>query len=198
MDIFVSTPDCGPVARHPFEFTSRCASVPVMYELGSEFSIEVAIRRDGATLATLDISLDGEEWVTLKTTTSGTETQKLRTRTVETSEYSVTVDVKVRTDDEHVEASMLLRTVHIMERTPPSEAAEAADAADAAAEIPIKRLRISDDDVVDSDRRERRIGRLPIHQHHRNPAIAQLRNPRHVLTNGGHEHSGHTLLLEQF
>ena len=104
MELVVSTPDCGLVARHQLEFTSRCASVPVMYELGSEFSIEVAIRRDGATLATLDISLDGEEWVTLKTTTSGTETQKLRTRTVETSEYSVTVDVKVRTDDEHVEA----------------------------------------------------------------------------------------------
>lgn len=147
MEIVVSTPDCGLVARHRFEFTSRCASVPVMYELGSEFSIEVAIRRDGATLATLDISLDGEEWVTLKTTTSGTETHKLRTRTVETSEYSVTIDVKVRTDDEHVEASMLLRTVHIMERTPPSEAAAAADAA-----APSKRRRDSDaDDAVDSE-----------------------------------------------
>ena len=105
MELVVSTPDCGLVARHPFEFTSRCASVPVMYELGSEFSIEVAIRRDGATIATFDISLEGDELITLKTTTSGTETHKLKTRTVETSEYSVTVDVKVRTDDEHVEAS---------------------------------------------------------------------------------------------
>ena len=146
MEIVVST-DCGLVARHPFEFTSRCASVPVMYELGSEFSIEVAIRRDGATIATFNISQEGEEWVTLKTTTSGTETHKLRTRTVETSEYSVTVDVKVRTDDEHVEASMLLRTVHIMERTPPSDA----NASDTA-EVPIKRLRVSDaDDAVDSE-----------------------------------------------
>ena len=61
MELVVSTPDCGMVARHPFEFTSRCASVPVMHELGSEFLIEVAIRRDGATIATFDISLDGEE-----------------------------------------------------------------------------------------------------------------------------------------
>jgi hypothetical protein len=149
MELIVSTPDWWgpPRARQPFEFTSRCASVPVMYELGSEFSIEVAICRDGATLATFDVALDGEDWVTLKTTTSGTATHKLKTRTVETSEYSVTVDVKVRTDDEHVEASMLLRTVHIMERTPPFEAAAAAETA----EIPIKRLRISDDDVVDSE-----------------------------------------------
>ena len=130
MELVVSTADWWgpPRVRHPFEFTSRCASVPVMHELGSEFSIEVAIRRDGAKIATFDISLDGEEWVTLKTTTSGTATHKLKTRTVETSEYSVTVDIKVRTDDEHVEASMLLRTIHIMERSPPSEAAAAADA----------------------------------------------------------------------
>ena len=146
MELVVSTPDCGMVARHPFEFTSRCASVPVMYELGSEFSIEVAIRRDGATIATFDISLEGDELITLKTTTSGTETHKLKTRTVETSEYSVTVDVKVRTDDEHVEASMLLRTIHIMERTPPSEAAGSTEAAEA----PAKRRRNSDpDDAVD-------------------------------------------------
>ena len=98
MEVLVSTPDCGLVARHPFEFTSRCASVPVMYELGSEFSIEVAIRRDGATIATFDISLEGEEWVTLKTTTSGTETHKLRTRTVESNEFSVSVDIKQRFD----------------------------------------------------------------------------------------------------
>ena len=147
MDIFVSTPDCGPVARHPFEFTSRCASVPVMYELGSDLSIEVAIRRDGATLSTFDISLEGEEWVTLKTTTSGSMRHRLRTRTVENSEFSVTVDLKERFDNEHTEVCHLLRTIHIMERTPPSEAS-ASDTAEATT----KRRRDSDaDDAVDSE-----------------------------------------------
>ena len=101
MEIVVSTPDCGMVARHPFEFTSRCASVPVMYELGSDLSIKVAIRRDGATLSTFDISLEGEDWATLKTTTSGSMRHRLRTRTVENSEFSVTVDLKERFDNEH-------------------------------------------------------------------------------------------------
>ena len=149
MELVVSTPDCGTVARLPFEFTSRCASVPVMYDIGTEFSIEVAIRRDGATIATFDIALDGEEWVTLKTTTSGTETHILRTCTVENSEFSVTVDIKERFDiNEEAEIWILLRTLHIMERTPPSEAAGSTEAAEA----PAKRRRDSDaDDAVDSE-----------------------------------------------